>query len=463
MITLPAETTELRYGGLAYAWHEGAFLSRPQALYALERLWALVAGAAGWEGAAALVFPAISRKQVDAELDLPPGALDWSPLTGVLPEGALLGMDTDSLPALCRVLDGQPARYEGNGHFPLDLPAAVYLGLTRWEEWKRPAPDAFGCHDEKSTQCVRQGFHDRPVLDEWALVLRKWVEAGTPSWQPVLPGVRFWISHDIDVPWFFKDLPRVMRGVAKGLVRQHSPVLALQNLVTGLRALKEPKVDPCYQGVRKLMELDESLGLKGTFFFMTAAKGGVDEGYDLKHPGLRALLEEARDRGHEIGWHVGERASRHPELFARERDLFFEMNGNDGCGVRHHYLAWRGPESWRRLADSGFAFDSSLGYNYFPGGFRCGTAHPFHAYDLQSDRVLPLIERPLVVMDSPVMITARDSSLSTEAGNMTRIFNRTAVSGGCFSILVHNTVDWYYQGAFVFFRKWLNENFHQGG
>ncbi|GFO63831.1 polysaccharide deacetylase family protein [Geomonas paludis] len=444
----------LRHGGIAYAWHERAFLSEPQARYALERLWQLVAGCAGWQGEPVLTFAAITADQVQQELDLAPGELPWLELAALLPRGASLGLDTGHLPALCRIAPGAPG-CDGSATFPLDLPAALFMALTRWEEANRPVPDAFGCHDEQATQCYRQGFLDRPVLDEWALVLRSRVEAACPGWRALPPAASFWISHDIDVPWFYRDLSRVGRGVAKRLVRQRSPLGALGQLVCGLRSLRRPEHDPCYRGVLDLMDLDESLGQKGTFFFMTARPGGVDEGYDLAHPPLRRLLDQVRERGHEVGWHIGELASREPDVFQRERDRFFEICGAHPCGVRHHYLAWRGAHSWRRMADSGFSYDSSLGYNYRPGGFRCGTAHPFPVYDAAGERVMPLVERPLIVMDSPVMLAASQDSLPAQEEAITRIRRRCAATGGCFSILVHNTFDWYYPGAADFFGSWL--------
>jgi hypothetical protein len=457
-----SEIAELCHGGFGYAWHEGAFLSRAQARYALERLWFLVAGSAAWEGPPAIVFPAVTLEQIEFELDLPPGAMPWIPLDDVLPKDVALGLDTNSLPAIGRAHPELPVRYEGHGVFPLDLPAAVFLGLTRWEEWKRPAQDAFGCHDEEATQCARQGYRDRPVLDEWAMVVRKWIEMVHPSWRTVLSNARLWITHDIDVLWYFKDLSRVMRGLAKGAIRQRSPVRALMNFVTGLRAVRNPEKDPCYQGVQKLMDLDESLGMRGTFFFMTSGSAGVDESYDLKHPSLLALLDEVKNRGHEIGWHISLRASGCPDVFERERAWFCTFMGSDPCGVRHHYLSWRGPESWRRIAENGFVYDSSLGYNYIPGGFRCGTAHPYQVYDLQQNSVLSLIERPLIVMDGPVIRRAKERSPLIAAEYILRLFNRTILSGGCFSILIHNSVGWDYPSEVAFFQDWLTAKLTRG-
>lgn len=452
-----SEISELRHGGLAYAWHEGAFLSRTQAQYAMERLWALVAGSAKWEGKPAIIFPAVSHKQVKFELDLSPGALPWIPLDGILPQGTRLGLDTKSLPANCQVNQELPMRYNGYGDFPLDLLASIFLELTRWEEWKRPAPDVFGIHDEEATQSARQGYRDRPVLDEWAMVVRKWVEMNHPSWRAVISSPGLWITHDIDVPWYFQNLSRVIRGIAKGAIRQHSFIRALMNFVMGLQSVRHPEKDPCYQGVKKLMALDESLGMKGTFFFMTSEKSNIDEGYDLQHPSLLDLLDNVRNRGHEIGWHISYNASRFPIIFEQEQDKFRAFIRNNSCGVRHHYLAWRGPESWQMIAKDGFVYDSSLGYNYNPGGFRCGTAHSYQVFDLEENLALPLVERPLIAMDRPIMLMAKKTSLLKAAENISKLFNRTNLSGGCFSILIHNTIEWDYPNAFAFFFDWLSE------
>ena len=447
----------LHYGGFSYAWHENAFLSRNQAHYAMACLWSMVAGSSKWEGNPAIVFPAVSIKQVEAELDLRPGELPWIKLSTVLPRGTVLNFDTDSFPAICRMHMEMPSCYNGQGIFPLDLPAAVFLGLTRWEEWKRPVLDAFGCHDEQATQCARQKYLDRPVLDEWAMVVRKWIEMKDPSWQAVLPVPRIWISHDIDNVRYFKNLFRIIKGFAKGIIHQRSISLAFKYFLMGLRAVRHSENDPFYKGIRDLMDLDEFLGLKGTFFFMTARDSELDDGYDMHHPTLFPLLKELRKRGHEIGWHVGYLASKYLDVFEKEKNLFCILDSNGQSGARHHYLAWRGPESWRRIANSGFGYDSSLGYNYIPGGFRCGTAYPYQAFDLQRDSVLPLIERPLIVMDGPVMLMARQKNLIEADEMISKLYNRTILSGGCFSILIHNSIDWEYPGALTFFKEWLSK------
>ena len=152
-------------------WNSRAFVNEVQAAYALERLWHLTAGSAGWVGDPAITFRAIEVTDVERMLNAAPGGMEWMPLVGVSPTDWESPLDVEDLPAICR-LDSLPGNYSGTTPFPLDLVAGAFILLTRWEEWTRAAPDQLGRHDEGASIAARQGFCDRPVLDEWALVLR---------------------------------------------------------------------------------------------------------------------------------------------------------------------------------------------------------------------------------------------------------------------------------------------------
>ena len=87
--------------------------------------------------------------------------------------------------------------------------------MTRWEEADIPRePDRRGNYRENRLLAARQRFLDRPVLDEWALVLRAWLAALRPGWRARPKAARLVITHDIDATHKFTSWYRVARAAA---------------------------------------------------------------------------------------------------------------------------------------------------------------------------------------------------------------------------------------------------------
>lgn len=420
-------------GAFSYIWHENAFLSYNQAEYALERLWEFTAGSAEWFDDSVIVFKPITENQVDAMLNLSEGMLPWIKLKNVLPSVyTKIDIDTDCLPALCATSTSAKLSYAGKGEYPLDLVAATFILLTRWEEWARPDLDNMGRHREDATLCARQNFRDRPVLDEWAMMLRPWLTKYKPSWQPVLPEPNIWISHDIDHMHYYNSFSRVARGFMRELIKQGSPKSAIKSIHDGIASLIDPSNDPCARAIDHLMDLDELLGASGTFFFMSAEPSKYDEGYDISAGFTKKVIERVRERGHEIAWHPGYLAAENNDVFALELARLRRSANLTSVGLRHHYLRWRAGRSWRCMVNNGISYDSSIAYSGCLG-FRASTSHYYPAYDLEADVPLALEVRPLVIMDGPLLTNA-----FMAAKNIRKLMRRCFAVNGCFSILIHN-------------------------
>ena len=68
--------------------------------------------------------------------------------------------------------------------FGCDLVASTLFMLSRWEEMAVPARDEHDRFPHTRSVAFRQGFLDRPVFDEYSLVIREWLKALLPGWVP---------------------------------------------------------------------------------------------------------------------------------------------------------------------------------------------------------------------------------------------------------------------------------------
>lgn len=423
---------KISFKGFVYFWDEDSFLSINQAEYALERLWFLSAGFSSWEGQPAIQFMSITTDKVFDMMNLKSGKLPWIDYSCFLPVGVDIGLDSKYLPELCKIVNNDPCYFDGTSFFPLDLIAATFILLSRWEEFEFPDPDEHMRHKEESTLCVRQEFLDRPVLDEWALILRQWLIKNQPSWASTMPDFKIWMTHDIDHIAYYKNFNRVLRGVMRGWWNQKSINQGIKNGMEGLKALLDVRNDPCVKNIDLLLDLDESIEAQGTFFFMCSKPGKYDDGYDLMSKMSQTLMKTILSRGHNIAWHPGYDAALDDNLYKQELKNFQQSTKLSEFGVRHHFLRWNVNHSWRRMENNYIQYDSSLGYSKLLG-FRASTSHPFPVFDLQTNQALCLEEKPLIIMDQPLL-----KDCNSVQSNVQRLMNRCKVVNGCFSLLLHN-------------------------
>lgn len=359
------------------------------------------------------------------------GTLPWVPLKDFFPTGHVHHLDTDKLPAVCCV-STTLQYYDGSGPFGIDLVAATFLLLTRWEEWKWPNLDEFGCHREDASLAAKQGFRDRPILDEWATVLRAWLKQKKPDWQEVMPTYAVEFSHDIDVLRYYKHPGRIIRGVLRKAMKERMGIGSLKGMSEGVTALLNPGRDPCSTAFEALMSFSEGMGTRSTFFFMSSSPGKFDDGYSIESRDFMNIRDQILSRGHQLGWHPGFEAAEDEQIFVSELMRIKRVIPEADFGVRHHFLRWRAGYSWKRLASFDISYDASVGYNYCLG-FRASTSHRYMAYDLIADKPLPLEVRPLIVMDGPLQ--GAHTSIEKTIGLFAR---RCQAVNGRLTILIHN-------------------------
>ena len=386
------------------------------------------------------------------------------PLRQIVKPGVVLDLDTAHLPGAVVVesrATGQDAdqRFDGRSLFPIDVVALTFLMLTRWEESTLPLErDVHGRFARRAMLASRQSFHQRPVVDEWGLVLGTWLrrDVQDPHAAPHRTA-RILMTHDIDHPYRFGTPIQVVRHAAAELIRHsHSTYRACRELRRGWRSWRSGQGDPYQQAIEWLMQLDEWLGLSGHFFFMTADPSRFDEGYDLRQPRLQQMLAAIEKRKHKVGWHPGYRTVADPTAFARELNRFRTATGQGPQAGRQHYLQWDANASWERWSDGGVLFDCTLGFADCCG-FRCGTSHPYPVYSHKRDQELPLMEHPLQIMDCGLHRECGDRGSAEQ--KMMEILQRVRQVGGEAVTLIHNSfVHSQTVEAMVGPLKWLQES-----
>jgi hypothetical protein len=309
----------------------------------------------------------------------------------------------------------------------LDLPLAILLTLSRWEETLDSPRDVHGRFQAKNSIASAAGFLERPIIDEYGLAFEQAMQLLFPSWKKITRTLRVKVSHDADhigIPFRFRTAVR--HSVRFGAI--HDSVRDVVSRISGVEPAE-------LNSLRSIVLATKAHGLNSTVYWKAAPPGPQDSGYDPRHSKVRQVAGWLDEIGAESGIHPGYNSFHSPEKLRREVAILRETLGDRPMGGRQHYLRWS-PDSWIDWENCGLAYDSSVGYAE-RSGFKAGTCVPYRPWLFQLNRQADLIEIPLLVMDRTLLEYMQLTNLSTIQA-IYAIVERCGIVGGVFTILWHN-------------------------
>jgi hypothetical protein len=310
----------------------------------------------------------------------------------------------------------------------VDLLSSAFLTLSRFEETLPVSRDRYGRFSAVSSVAWRDGFLNRPIVDEYGLALSEALRRLLPGWQPERPRFRVKLGHDVDEIGF----PFSMRSIVGHTIRRGRPAASLRDCTAPWFG-----IDTDYQLLlRKVVALSQQRGLKPAVYWKASAPGPHDTGYDPSHSSLRAMIARFQSYGLEMGIHPGYETFESPEKLSAEVATLREVLGETRLGGRQDFLRWS-PKTWEHWEACGLAYDASVGYADHVG-FRAGTCQPYHPWLASQDRQAELLEIPLLAMDCTLqsyMKADADKALQ----HLRDCVRRCREVGGVFTLVWHHT------------------------
>ena len=321
--------------------------------------------------------------------------------------------------------------------FNLDIVASAFVLLTCYPETITSGTlDKRGRRVAEESIPVRLETLDRPVVNEYSTFLRALLQDQNPRLE--FPrrqwgGAEYAMAVTRDIDTLRKNNPVSARYLV-GLTARGNMSGAARSLRGGLNARLRPDQDP-HRNIQAITRWESSIGIKSSLYFMASDLIG-DSNYRIEEAAARLGLEDLHARGWEIGFHPGYRTYASREAFESEKARLSSAVPAPLAGGRQHGLRFIPPFTWRHWEDSGFRYDSTLGYAEREG-FRCGICLPFRPFDILENRVMTLWEIPLTVMDCSL-----DSYRGLDAGRsgevMRRLRDQVKKHQGVFVLLWHN-------------------------
>jgi hypothetical protein len=335
---------------------------------------------------------------------------------------------------------------QGTAVLGLDVFGSAFFMLSRYEEAVSKHRDNHGRFPARASLACREGFLDRPIIDEYVEILCCAMKRLWPRLVRRQHEYRTVVSCDVDFPYHPSAISFVRMArttVAKAIRRRRLTGLSLplRNYVSGRYG--DFSHDPYYFMVDWIMDVNERAGNPVLFNFIPEITDGVFDGNcSITEPAVVAMLKRIADRRHEIGVHPGYLAYESVQATAaavKKLRGTLSQAGIDQpvAGGRNHYLRWstKTPAVWHA---AGLQYDSTLSYAD-RAGFRCGTCREYPMYDIHARELLPLVQRPLICMDRSV-IDYMGYGLTEEAfAEMEKLKKAAKKVKGNFTLLWHNS------------------------
>ena len=336
---------------------------------------------------------------------------------------------------------------DGEYSFHYDILGLAYWMLARIEEIDSINLDDHGRFPSTASHAYRNGYLNRPVLDEWFHILsqviaRQWPRVVLRCHRPSLH-----LSHDVDRPFQYLFAPgqSVARQAVGDALKRWDIGLAARRCLTWHAVRNGSLQSDPYNTFDWIMDQSEAHGLRSAFYFICGrTHDGVDADYEIEHPDMRRLLRRVHERGHEIGLHPSYGTYLRPDLIKQEFLRMKRVCDEEGIqqevwGGRMHYLRYQVPTTMNALTEAGLDYDASLGYAD-QAGFRCGTCFEYAAFDAVDDRALDIRIKPLLLMDGAIFgVQHRSVNYRAVLSQALQFKNSCRAVGGVFSLLWHNS------------------------
>lgn len=324
--------------------------------------------------------------------------------------GMELPLRKPDLPVLYGSLCGGVMLAAAKIALPVDIFGSAFYMLTRYEESVGGERDQHDRFPARASIAYREGFLDRPIVDEyvevlWACARRLW-----PQLRRRERRTGKFITCDVDWPYepvrrsVWKTVRASVSAIKNGRGIQAAGRKCL-DLCTYLAG--DASRDPYKAAIDWIMKCNEDIGNRVAFFFIVRKTHELDGVADFESEEVRRLLREISARGHEIGLHPGYNCYNNEQNLAMSVETLKRVLREEGIrqpviGSRMHFLRWDGRTTPRLLEKYGITYDSTLGFPDI-AGFRCGTSFEYTMYDVSSRTQLALKERPLVTMESTII------------------------------------------------------------
>jgi hypothetical protein len=299
------------------------------------------------------------------------------------------------------ILYGEPRIERQNGRLicHADIIASSFFLLSRYEEILKPE-----CRDQHGRFCARdsivfqQGYGNRPIVDEYGVLLRKWLREASVAIPPEKKGFsKIYLTHDVDVPFRFERISVVCKQYIKNILHYSYSKYPLKKFMyeQSDEYYTFPKI---INYDREMQEKVPHVPVESIYFLISAGSFFNRKYYNFFSNKTKRLINLLRKSGAQLGFHVSYEAGVNPRKIIHESARLKKRLGIEKIISRHHYLQWREPEDVVYMEQACITDDFTLAYADAVG-FRVGTCHPYRFINPKTKELTNVTIHPLEIME----------------------------------------------------------------
>ncbi|WP_233357759.1 polysaccharide deacetylase family protein [Haloflavibacter putidus] len=274
---------------------------------------------------------------------------------------------------------------------PFDIFSASFYMLSRYEEYLPHVKDKTGRFPSNESLAVKKKFIDKPVVDIWAYKFKEHLQEKFPSFD--FPEKKFRNKNILSVAQAYKYRK-------KGLVRSVGASLRdifqlnLNNLVDRFKVLLFLKNDP-YEIYDELVAFSKKEKIRWNFMFQLSNYSVNNKNISYNKIKYHALIKSMADYG-KIGLLPGFEATKSFKTLKTEKKRWEAIVNRPltSALVKHYDINL--PQLYNNFDKLEIQEDYSMVFADVIG-FRAGTCTPFLFYDINLERISPLVLQPSVI------------------------------------------------------------------
>ena len=280
-----------------------------------------------------------------------------------------------------------------NCQMGFDLMAAVFYLVSRYEEYLPVERDSHGRFLAEKSFAFKHGFLEIPVVDHYALALKKMLKQRFPELTFPAREYVFFPTYDVDVAYAYQG-----RGFLRGLGATFRSVILLdfKGLRERMDVLLGKKKDP-FDTYDLQLDWHNKFQLKAFYFFLCGEYGPFDKNISPFSTTFQNLVKKISDYSY-TGIHPSYGSHESPGRLSAEVSRLSGILNREIHFSRQHYLKMELPDTYRNLIRNNIDHDFTMGYAT-QAGFRASISSPFFFYDLGREEQTALKVFPFAIMD----------------------------------------------------------------
>lgn len=298
------------------------------------------------------------------------------------------GLSETEMPV--RKWDKTPCFYRvgDESDIPFDIFSASFYMLSRYEEYLPHVKDGKGRYPAKESLAYKKEFLQKPVVDLWAYKFKSILQERFPK--AGFPVRKFKTTNVLAVAEVYKYR-------AKGMMRNFGGAFydlfhfrfgdILERIKTLLFLTKDP-----YDVYEKLLSFSKQNDINWEFMFQLSDYSLRNKNIGHNKLKYHALIKSMGDYG-KIGLLLGYEALHSLTELKKEKKRWESIVNRDLDMALSDEYDLNLPQLYNNYDTLEIGWDYSMGFSE-EIGFRAGTCTPFLYYDLNFERISPLVLKP---------------------------------------------------------------------